>query len=398
MKKNSNRLLPLGFAIFVGAVCLLIFISENINGRFWLNDFKVYYLASKSLLQGTQVYGIHFGLDSGFYKYSPFILLLFAPLTFLPYNIAAIIYFFAIVCCVLWIFVLLKHFIERYFLTQPAPHQAWTLSAILIFILSLLHRELHLGNTNILLLLLLLLTIRHLLRFQYVLAGILFGLVILFKPFFLILALPMLFHNKWKIAIGGIVFAVIQLLVFIFLFGLSATQILHSEWAKAIMDHSTSFPTKNNIPYLLQHFLQIDVPSWFQYALLLGVAGGYVVLFYINNAKAKKLPMPDKAQDRNFIFECFVLMALLPNVLNTDTEHFLYTLPLIALLLYASFEQKRLWMFISLGVLFLFYGINSKDIVGASIAHFFDEIGALGLSNLGLIALAIIVSIKRKLV
>ena len=398
MKKNSNRLLPLGFAIFVGAVCLLIFISENINGRFWLNDFKVYYLASKSLLQGTQVYGIHFGLDSGFYKYSPFVLLLFAPLTFLPYNIAATIYFFAIVCCVLWIFILLKHFIERYFLTQPAPHQAWTLSAIFIFILSLLHRELHLGNTNILLLLLLLLTIRHLLRSQYFLAGILFGLVILFKPFFLILALPMLFHNKWKIAIGGIVFAVIQLLLFIFLFGWSATQILHSEWAKAIMDHSTSFPTKNNIPYLLQHFLQIDVPSWFQYALLLGVAGGYVVLFYINNAKARKLPMRDKVQDRNFIFECFVLMALLPNVLNTDTEHFLYMLPLIALLLYASFEQKRLWLFISLGVLFLFYGINSKDIVGASIAHFFDEVGALGLSNLGLITLAIIVSMRRKLV
>ncbi len=396
MKQNSNRLLPIGFAIFLVAVCLLIFVSENINGRFWLNDFKVYYLASKSLLQGTQVYGIPFGLDSGFYKYSPFVLLLFAPLTFLPYNLAATIYFFLIVFCVLWIFVLLKHFIERYFLPQPAPHQAWTLSATLIFVLSLLHRELHLGNTNILLLLLLLLTIRHLLRFQYILAGTLFGLVILFKPFFLILALPILLHKKWNILRGGIAFALAQYLLFMALFGWSATLKLHTLWAKAILDHSSSFPTQNNISYFLNRFLHIAPPSWFQYALLLSVALAYVLLFLRNKSIAATLPASLQPHDRNFIFESFILMALLPNILNTDTEHFLYTLPLIALLIYTSFQLKRLSLFISLAILFLFYGINSKDIVGATIAHFFDDIGALGLSNLGLIGMAIVVFWKKK--
>ena len=44
-----------GFVIFSTLFFILSFIIENINGRFWLNDFKVYYLAAQALLEGKEV-------------------------------------------------------------------------------------------------------------------------------------------------------------------------------------------------------------------------------------------------------------------------------------------------------------------------------------------------------
>jgi len=77
--------------------------------------FKVYYLSAKAMLDGQQIYGVHHGLDSGFYKYSPFVLLIFIPFTFLNFKLACIIYYWAIVIAVLWIFSLVKFFMTKFF-------------------------------------------------------------------------------------------------------------------------------------------------------------------------------------------------------------------------------------------------------------------------------------------
>lgn len=394
IKKINKTILPYGFAIFVLAICLLIFVFENINGRFWLNDFKVYYLASKSLIVGTQIYGTPFGLDSGLYKYSPFVLLLFMPFTLFPFKIACIIYFFGIVFFVLWIFTLLKKLTQTYFFSKPARHEAWILTAVFIFILNLFFRELHLGNTNILLLLLLLLSVKHLVHSKYFIAGILFGLVILFKPFFLILVLPILLHKKWKIISGAIFFIVIQLIIFLIFFGWNTTYFLHTEWVKTMLDHSSSFPSNNNIDHLVRHYISSGVPASFQYIILVGVCLLYLGLFWYNNYfRSKKIIGIDRSNS-NFIFECFILIAVLPSILNTDTEHFLYSLPIITTIAYYIFQQKNIFLIFCFILLFMLFGLNSNDIVGKYIADFYDQIGALGISNLFLIIFLIFVYFK----
>ena len=45
------------FLIFSGLILLFILIIENVNQRFWLNDFKVYYLAAEAFLTHQPVYG-----------------------------------------------------------------------------------------------------------------------------------------------------------------------------------------------------------------------------------------------------------------------------------------------------------------------------------------------------
>src|SRR5690242_14024338 len=114
---NVERLKQyLPFIVFATVIFAAVFAIEKINGRFWLNDFKVYYSAAQALVNGQQVYGVPFGLDTGYYKYSPFVAMLFVPYTFLPYEIAAIIHFIVLCAATILTIITLGRLVGRYFL------------------------------------------------------------------------------------------------------------------------------------------------------------------------------------------------------------------------------------------------------------------------------------------
>ncbi|MBK6831834.1 MAG: DUF2029 domain-containing protein [Flavobacteriales bacterium] len=89
---------PGRFSIIVLVVALILVVLEVINGRFWLNDFRVYHEAANALLGGEELYGVAHGLDSGYFKYAPFMAMLCVPLAILPFSIAAGIQYALIVC------------------------------------------------------------------------------------------------------------------------------------------------------------------------------------------------------------------------------------------------------------------------------------------------------------
>lgn len=389
--QKSNWNLPRGFIIFATFICVLILVFDTINGRFWLNDFKVYYLASDAMIHGKTVYGTAFGLSSGFYKYSPFVLLLFAPFTLLTYSVASYIYFVITVIIVFRVFILTNEFLQKYFFGSALKHEGWMLSVVFIFILNLLFRELHLGNTNIFLLYLNLLVIKQLLKSKYFYAGVLFGLVLLFKPFFIVLALPILLHKKWKIIIGGASFMLFQLLIVLIIFGWSTTYLMHQEWVKTMFDHSSAFPSNNTIVYLIKHFINPEISSFFQYYVMLAVIIFYVGLHGLLNYFPKSESKLTSIRNTNYIFESLVLLAILPNILNTDTEHFLYSLPLIAILVCYVFQQKSIIWFICIFILFMLFGTNSNDMVGKAMADFYERNGTLGISNLMIVVLTVLI-------
>src|SRR5688500_7819899 len=87
---------PYSFLLICAGFCGLMFLIENKNGAFLLNDFKVYYEASREFIQHGQPYGQAFGLSSGFFKYSPATLLVFLPYTAFSFETAKIIHFIVI--------------------------------------------------------------------------------------------------------------------------------------------------------------------------------------------------------------------------------------------------------------------------------------------------------------
>ncbi len=120
---------------------LMLFIESN-NGKFDPADFKVFYLAAKALFSGDQVYGIPFGIETGYYKYSPFSLIILSFYTLFSFKVGAIIHFFVIAFSAIFSIILLEQLINDYLF----KNQKWKiLTSFLILLSVLLHfvRDLH---------------------------------------------------------------------------------------------------------------------------------------------------------------------------------------------------------------------------------------------------------------
>ena len=153
---------PGRYTIVFAAVAMLLFVLEHVNGRFWLNDFRVYYGAGEALLNGDPIYGVAHGLDTGIFKYAPALALFYALFALLPYGVAASIQYALIVLA----FLDGSRRIDRLLrenLFNGRTSNYWPLFLTGLVCVVHLHRELHLGNINMQLLWLLVVGLEQLL-------------------------------------------------------------------------------------------------------------------------------------------------------------------------------------------------------------------------------------------
>nr|MCU0320617.1 DUF2029 domain-containing protein [Flavobacteriales bacterium] len=129
------------------ALFLLLMVVEHINGRFWLNDFRVYYGAAGSLRNGEPLYGIAHGLGSGLFKYAPVLALIYLPFTLLPYTAAATLQYLLIALAFVDALRRMDHLLRTQ-LTGQAEARPLVLWLFALLMGVHLHRELHLGNIN----------------------------------------------------------------------------------------------------------------------------------------------------------------------------------------------------------------------------------------------------------
>ena len=196
MLKKTKLRFP-GFVWIIALFFVLFFLLQLMNNRFELNDFKVYYLGMQNLIKGDAIYGIPFGLDSGFYKYSPFALIPFTVFYYFPFTLAAIIFYFLIATAI--IIVLLKTFelLKQVFFFKTIRRSPILYLTTLI-LLNHFYRELHLGNVNLLLLLLYIFSLSKMLENKQYTAGIFMGIGLLFKLHFIVLLPVLLLFRKFK--------------------------------------------------------------------------------------------------------------------------------------------------------------------------------------------------------
>ncbi|MBK8497684.1 MAG: DUF2029 domain-containing protein [Flavobacteriales bacterium] len=119
MPLRWNRF-PGRFSIILVVVAGLLARLEVINGRFWLNDFRVYYDAANALLRVMRSMACRTGLDSGYFKYAPFMAMLYVPLALLPYSIAAGIQYALIVSAFIGSVVLADRLVRTHVLAGKA--------------------------------------------------------------------------------------------------------------------------------------------------------------------------------------------------------------------------------------------------------------------------------------
>lgn len=387
IKTKENKIINTILIVFI----ILLFISELISKRFELNDFKVYYYAMKNFFDNKPIYGIPFGLGSGFYKYAPIALFPFAIFYFIPYFFASIIYYFLIGISIIVFFNYFSLLSKKIFNSNSS--NAIFITLIVSFVH--LHRELHLGNVNMLLLLLYTFAFYFIYNEKSVLSGILIGIGLLFKLHFIVL-IPILFiFKKIKLAFVSI-FTFLTSLSLIFIFkGFENGLNLYNDWFNIMKVHNANIFYHPDTAYFyfvkLLKFINPSIPEIIAMLVVISVIFILFVYFVIKNGKI----LSEKPDLEVFFLTYFFAIAMIPSLTLTDTEHFLFSLPVIyigASLIYnnASMGYKLLF---TVGL--LLYGGNWHDLWGHKISIFLASNGFLGVGNIILVSVSYFFVVKN---
>ncbi|MFM7618595.1 MAG: glycosyltransferase family 87 protein [Bacteroidota bacterium] len=348
---------------------ILLFVNE----RFQLSDFNVYYGAAEALRNSDQVYGVDFGLSSGFYKYTPEALMPFLAFSFIPYVLAAVIYYIITI----FVFLGIANELKRLLHFQECNERMaeWMVFFTLLLGVDFIEREFFLGNVNALILYLILLLLRFAQENKYFKSGVIFGLVLILKVHFVILLPYFLWKRQWIILKGMLLSMVASGFLFLLLVG-SRIIPLHIQWLKAVQDHNGHLAFSPNTIYasitkLLGNLHIVYSPQVVVMSTLVIVA--LIYLFWIWKRKVQRVST----------IEVFVLIALIPILLHTDTEHFMWSLPMFAIAMLFIWKLNGLpERIFGMGLIFLVFipfVLNSPDIVGKEISHWFDY-GGIGLA------------------
>ena len=186
-----------------------------------------------------------------------------------------------------------------------------------------------------------------------------------------------------------------SVMVFIFLpailLGIDRDLELHRQWLNAMLVHAAAFPSPNTLDAIIRSYFSLNVPSGFQYFAMLLLLIPYLVFSAANWYNRKN----GKHLTSDLVMEWFVLLAILPSLLKTDTEHFLMTLPIIVYLLNYLIRTKNFALSILFVLLMLFYAGNISDLIGKKLSLELYNAGVLGISNILITTFAVILYIYQ---
>jgi hypothetical protein len=278
---------------------------------------------------------------------------------------------------------LLNEFKQTFFKQISWGKEVWFMLAMtFLFFGDQLERELFLGNVNALLLLLTLWSVRSIDNKQYAKAGIIYAVVLCFKIHFLILLPYFILKKEWKVLLYtllGLMGAAIVLFVCV----PNRFIVLHSQWLKAVQAHNVQLDqSSNTIYFFIQKILSsvhmAVVPTA---AVLIGLAiSGLTYLKFIWKNVGKGFQSN----------EALLLLALIPVLTHTDTEHFLWAMPFFLMILttISTWNKKGKTIgYIALVLASIPFLFNSPDIVGKGLSKQLDE-GGIGLSIMLLLVLS----------
>lgn len=393
MPLRWNRF-PGRFSIILLVVAGLLVALEVVNDRFWLNDFRVYYDAANAMLHGDALYGVAHGLDSGYFKYAPFMAMLYVPLALLPYSIAAGIQYALVVCAFIGSVLLADRLVRTHVFGGKTCGYAPLFLTLLVVVVHL-HRELHLGNVNVLLLWLLLLALDRSLSGRIGGAGMLIGVAMLAKPHFVVLLPWLLMRGHVQAIWTALGTALAGLLLPMLFLGHHASMTLNREWLNEMVKHNASLIYTGGEAYnsvdtvysflhraVLKYF--VSIPSTIEALAILGCIATVFGAIVILNLRRER---GHGGSPGHILFEYVLLLALVPSITLTDTNHFLFSLPLVMLLIHHLVPRAEpKWLLMAALPFLLAYGGNWADALG-NLSDRMVHYGVLGIANLGLIAL-----------
>lgn len=379
-------------------------IGEVINGRFYMHDFEVYYKSAARFVQGQELYRIK--ADGHFvFKYAPTSAFYFFPLSLLPYSVANVIYWLLLT---LSLSLILNSFYkitsggdkvtskleeEQYSFRQKNVVMLLTFLTIITHF----HRELHLGQVNLLLLALFVFTLQNIIQKNNKIAGFLLAISLFIKPFGLIF-MPYLFLKKrFRAFFYTLIFLlVLCLLPLLFYPSLTTFKELYLSWFQELaieLKAKQSLLQAGNhtifsvlARYTPLQYLMGNAMAARVYQVILLVLAGLAFLYFTWLGRHLKQPL---------VAEGAILICLIPLFAVTSMNAFLFSVPTILFLLY---HTPRLpgWGKVALAIACILIGGNNYDLVGRRVYDILEDNSVYTFG--ALMALALMFYLRHKLV
>jgi hypothetical protein len=308
----------IGFALYMGFTGFVVLRDKPA-------DYYIYLVSSHALVNGENVYTMSISAydriaeqlgivtHTGPYRYPTLTALLIVPLTLLPLRLGAAI----------WIglgglAVLISALILCSFTTERWKQRA-ILASTIAFVPVL--TTMNLGQVNLFVLLMTVLTLYYLRQDRNVLGGMVFSMSILLKPYAIALIPLMVWHRRWK-ALGGFLCGVLLInFMSLVVFGVSATT---SQFAPIIglgthVGLNVDLTTQNLNGLVGRATTGISEPTGLLlYFLAAGLIGGITALAILR-----------KPDSRRFEIESALLIATTLLILPVTWYHYLTMLIIV---------------------------------------------------------------------
>ncbi|AEA45452.1 glycosyltransferase family 87 protein [Fluviicola taffensis] len=358
------------FTLFLVAFCTLFAFVEWNNGRLWTSDFQVYYEATRDFFAGNNPYQHNYGLDTGFFKYTPFTLYLFAPQTAVSFGVGQCIHLILLAFSLIYSFLNIRTLLERFPVMGSRKIPSGMLYLAFACVAIHITRELHLGNVNLLLLLFFNLGLKAVLQKKNLPVAIWWSLMVVLKPIMIFVLLPLVFTKQWKSIALMAGFGILFFLFPAIHVGFKANWTLWQDWFKAISAHGEYLTSNNSIATLVKIHTGFSA-AWITPLICLLT----LILLLINDVFRFK-----KSETEVLFVWTAIFSAFIPNFFTTDTEHFLLSLPLIWLLFAALLNHGKWFHWIGFGLGMLLFSFNSPELLG-DFSDFVSDNGLLGIGN-----------------
>lgn len=359
------------FILFLLLFCTLFVLVERNNHKLYTNDFRVYFDATHDFFAGNNPYRHAYGLETGFFKYAPFTLYLFAPQLVVSYGVGQVVHLSLLAFSLIFSLLALRRLIHPSLLPKVVPIPAGWL--YLAFACAAIHltRELHMGNVNLLLLFFFVVGLRSLLKGNDLSLAAWWSLMLVLKPIMILVLLPLLVYRKWRSVVYMGCFGLLFLVAPILHVGWTGTVQLWYDWLKAIGAHGEYLTSFNAIGTMAQTHWGIH-SFWIVPFIVLGLLSAGMV--------GERLRFGNSAE--SLVAWIVVFAAFIPNFFVTDTEHFLLSLPLIFFLISELLKHKKWYYWMGFVVGMLLFAFNSNDLLGSKLSDFVYDNGFLGIGNL----------------
>jgi hypothetical protein len=268
-------------------------------------DFEVNYKAGKRLRGSEPLYQIE---DGHFmFKYLPSSALLYLPLSFFPLNAAKAFWYFIVVFCLCSLV-----YVSNKILPSGKKKSVYLLIFPPLILARYFLRELHLGQINALVTMILLFMIWFLIYEKNTMpsqkdiyAGLLWGLATALKPYALIFLPYFLLKKKWKSLLSGVGFLFFAILIPVAFYGFRGSIILLKEWISTLSRSTQALLASQDNISIIAFFMKWTGNR--NISILLSGLVIAILAFLVLTVvlKGRKI-------DRASVLECSILLILIP--------------------------------------------------------------------------------------